>query len=66
MALCLIGLLVSRYCSRVTTVELYSMEWHGMEGYGMVWYGIVVVFKKNLNASKPSKLPPQVEECLKV
>ena len=24
------------------------------------------VFKKNLNASKPSEHPPQVEECLKV
>ena len=23
------------------------------------------VFKKNLNASKPSEHPPQVEECLK-
>ena len=23
-------------------------------------------FKKNLNASKPSEHPPQVEECLKV
>ena len=25
-----------------------------------------VMFKKNLNASKPSEHPPQVEECLKV
>ena len=25
-----------------------------------------VLFKKNLNASKPSEHPPQVEECLKV
>ena len=24
------------------------------------------LFKKNLNASKPSEHPPQVEECLKV
>ena len=24
------------------------------------------IFKKNLNASKPSEHPPQVEECLKV
>ena len=24
------------------------------------------MFKKNLNASKPSEHPPQVEECLKV
>ena len=24
------------------------------------------LFKKNLNASKPSEYPPQVEECLKV
>ena len=24
------------------------------------------VFRKNLNASKPSEHPPQVEECLKV
>ena len=29
-------------------------------------YYIVSVFKKNLNASKPSEHPPQVEECLKV
>ena len=27
---------------------------------------IAHVFKKNLNASKPSEHPPQVEECLKV
>ena len=27
---------------------------------------LVYVFKKNLNASKPSEHPPQVEECLKV
>ena len=27
---------------------------------------IVCVFRKNLNASKPSEHPPQVEECLKV
>ena len=26
----------------------------------------VGMFKKNLNASKPSEHPPQVEECLKV
>ena len=26
----------------------------------------LLVFKKNLNASKPSEHPPQVEECLKV
>ena len=26
----------------------------------------LVAFKKNLNASKPSEHPPQVEECLKV
>ena len=25
-----------------------------------------ILFKKNLNASKPSEHPPQVEECLKV
>ena len=25
-----------------------------------------LLFKKNLNASKPSEHPPQVEECLKV
>ena len=25
-----------------------------------------LVFRKNLNASKPSEHPPQVEECLKV
>ena len=25
-----------------------------------------VLFKKNLNASKPSEHPPQVEQCLKV
>ena len=25
-----------------------------------------VQFKKNLNASKPSEHPPQVEKCLKV
>ena len=31
----------------------------------MVYY-IVLVFKKNLNASKPSEHPPQVEESLKV
>ena len=28
--------------------------------------GYEVFFKKNLNASKPSEHPPQVEECLKV
>ena len=27
---------------------------------------IIILFKKNLNASKPSEHPPQVEECLKV
>ena len=27
---------------------------------------LVLRFKKNLNASKPSEHPPQVEECLKV
>ena len=26
----------------------------------------LLMFKKNLNASKPSEHPPQVEECLKV
>ena len=26
----------------------------------------IILFKKNLNASKPSEHPPQVEECLKV
>ena len=26
----------------------------------------MLLFKKNLNASKPSEHPPQVEECLKV
>ena len=26
----------------------------------------VIVFKKNLNAAKPSEHPPQVEESLKV
>ena len=26
----------------------------------------ITLFKKNLNASKPSEHPPQVEECLKV
>ena len=25
----------------------------------------IILFKKNLNASKPSEHPPQVEECLK-
>ena len=28
--------------------------------------GVTFVFKKNLNVSKPSEHPPQVEECLKV
>ena len=27
---------------------------------------VYLIFKKNLNASKPSEHPPQVEECLKV
>ena len=27
---------------------------------------VQLLFKKNLNASKPSEHPPQVEECLKV
>ena len=27
---------------------------------------LCILFKKNLNASKPSEHPPQVEECLKV
>ena len=27
---------------------------------------LLLLFKKNLNASKPSEHPPQVEECLKV
>ena len=27
---------------------------------------VSALFKKNLNASKPSEHPPQVEECLKV
>ena len=27
---------------------------------------LTILFKKNLNASKPSEHPPQVEECLKV
>ena len=27
---------------------------------------VVLLFRKNLNASKPSEHPPQVEECLKV
>ena len=27
---------------------------------------LLEVFRKNLNASKPSEHPPQVEECLKV
>ena len=26
----------------------------------------IIMFKKNLNASKPSEHPPQVEECLKL
>ena len=36
--------------------------------YVMTTYDHTVpgVFKKNLNASKPSEHPPQVEECLKV
>ena len=27
---------------------------------------LLLLFRKNLNASKPSEHPPQVEECLKV
>ena len=30
------------------------------------WVSTGMVFKRNLNASKPSEHPPQVEECLKV
>ena len=30
------------------------------------FYSLHYLFKKNLNASKPSEYPPQVEECLKV
>ena len=32
----------------------------------MICTEYVCVFKKNLNASKSSEHPPQVEECLKV
>ena len=39
----------------------------------MTEYSVIIIFllgslrvKKNLNASKPSEHPPQVEECLKV
>ena len=39
--------------------------------YGMITCSFMTMlvfslFRKNLNASKPSEHPPQVEECLKV
>ena len=34
--------------------------------YNGVFLPDIILFKKNLNASKPSEHPPQVEECLKV
>ena len=37
----------------------------GPEGLGVFLY-VLLMLKKNLNASKPSEHPPQVEECLKV
>ena len=39
--------------------------WHGGESY-IVETLSARLFKKSLNASKPSEHPPQVEECLKV
>ena len=47
----------TRHCSTVVLYQLFAnqeIECHEE------------VFKKNLNASKPSEHPPQVEECLKV
>ena len=38
---------------------------HFYETDGQDWF-LLEDFKKNLNASKPSEHPPQVEECLKV
>ena len=42
---------------------LRSAAKQGGSLYSYVQYSM---FKKNLNASKPSEHPPQVEECLKV
>ena len=45
------------YVNRKKTLVLYLVKQYLAEYF---------VFKKNLNASKPSEHPPQVEECLKV
>ena len=37
-----------------------------LECYAMLRLRYTRLFKKNLNASKPSEHPPQVKECLKV
>ena len=41
--------------------DVKTFRWDGIKGCKYKTF-----FKKNLNASKPSEHPPQVEECLKV
>ena len=56
--------------SRITTGLLYSIFGLRVPDDGTVTFyremKLKMGFKKNLNASKPSEHPPQVEECLKV
>ena len=44
-------------------VGRYKFVWALLRKYPGIFSGL---FRKNLNASKPSEHPPQVEECLKV
>ena len=51
-----------------SVIYLYGVRKHSRRSctVGVQKYIYIVEFKKNLNASKPSEHPPQVEECLKV
>ena len=62
---------VQDYYNRVTSINdgmsLVFLVYDVLDGYYQVLDGTLEPrFRKNLNASKPSEHPPQVEECLKV
>ena len=58
--------------ARVPASPAQSLHHHGPQYFNFPIFVLCVIlrnldlFKKNLNASKPSEHPPQVEECLKV
>ena len=50
----------------VNTESIWSLQTYVFKEKSEEKSEYTYVFKKNLNASKPSEHPPQVEECLKV